>query len=454
MTTSEGRPPRYCRAALSSAAPGRGCCGSQRTGFTETEVAVVGQHEMVDDVDADHIARPHHPRRERDVIAAGRGIARRVIVEQDDRRGAAGHRLTKHVPRFHGGRLPASDAEQHRPNHPIADVEQNQAEMLDAARAEARGQVGRSIARGQELLPGSVGPKERTAAQLDRGKELNRADGPDSPNALQVIEHHPGQTVKPPERSQHGVGEIERALSPRPLAEDDRRELVVAERIGAQSPQLLPRTILGRETLHHGYTLRAMPRLARRAACWIVFASLLTAAACAEPPNKELDQAQGAIEAARAAGADQFAPEAIKAAADALARAHTAVGQRDYRQALSAALDAKERAREAARTAAERMAQLRSEAERSIDGAARAIATAEQRLAAPESARLPATQRETMDVGIKAAGTTLQEARTAFEKQSYAQARTAAGVALTQVRETMATLDDADARAKRGAPRK
>jgi Domain of unknown function (DUF4398) len=185
-----------------------------------------------------------------------------------------------------------------------------------------------------------------------------------------------------------------------------------------------------------------------------VFASLLTAAACAEPPNKELDQAQGAIETARAAGADQFAPEEIKAAADALARAHTAVGQRDYRSALSAALDAKERARDAARTAAERMAQLRSEAERAIDSAARAIAVAEQRLAAPEGARLPATQRETVDVGLKAAGTTLQEARTAFEKQSYPQAKTAAGVALTQVRETMATLDDTDARAKRGAPRR
>jgi hypothetical protein len=185
-----------------------------------------------------------------------------------------------------------------------------------------------------------------------------------------------------------------------------------------------------------------------------VFASLLTAAACAEPPNKELDQAQGAIETARAAGADQFAPEEIKAAADALARAHTAVGQRDYRQALSAALDAKERAREAARTAAERMAQLRSQAERSIDSVARAIAAAEQRLAAPEGARLPAPQRETMDVGIKASGKTLQEARTAFEKQSYAQANTAAGVALTQLRETMATLDDADARTKRAAPRK
>lgn len=197
-----------------------------------------------------------------------------------------------------------------------------------------------------------------------------------------------------------------------------------------------------------------MPRRARHLVCWIAFASCLLFAACAEPPNKEIDQAQGAIETARAAGADEFAAEAIKAAADALARAHAAVEQRDYRQALSSALDAKERAREAARTAAERMAQFRSEAERAIDEAARIIATAEQRLAAPESARLAATQRETIDVGLKAAGTTLQEARTAFANQSYPQAKTAAGVALTQVRETMATLGDADPRARRNAPRR
>ena len=51
-------------------------------------------------------------------------------------------------------------------------------------------------------------------------------------------------------------------------------------------------------------------------------------------------------------------------------RAHVAVSQRDYRQALSLALDAKERARDAARTSAERMAQHRSEAEQTIGSAA------------------------------------------------------------------------------------
>ena len=57
-----------------------------------------------------------------------------------------------------------------------------------------------------------------------------------------------------------------------------------------------------------------------------------------------MQQAQGAIDAARAAGADQYAREEFTAAEDALKRSHEAVAQRDYRQALNTALDARERA--------------------------------------------------------------------------------------------------------------
>ena len=121
---------------------------------------------------------------------------------------------------------------------------------------------------------------------------------------------------------------------------------------------------------------------------------------------------------------------------DSLARAHTAVGQRDYRQALSLALDAKERARDAARTSAERMAQLRSEAERAIDASARAIAIAEQRLTSADGVRLPAPQRETLSAGLAAAEKALQEARTAFDTQAYPQAKASADAALTRVRDT------------------
>jgi hypothetical protein len=186
----------------------------------------------------------------------------------------------------------------------------------------------------------------------------------------------------------------------------------------------------------------------------IILPALLLASACAEPPTRELDQAQGAIETARAAGADQFAPEEIRAAADALARAHVAVSQRDYRQALSLALDAKERARDAARTSAERMSQHRSEAEQTINNAERALVAAEQRLASPVDARLPGPQHAALTAGLQSAGRALQEARAALAKQTYPQAKASADAALTRIRETMTTLSDIQGRSRRAAPRR
>ena len=52
-------------------------------------------------------------------------------------------------------------------------------------------------------------------------------------------------------------------------------------------------------------TARALRASARR----LLACALLLCAACSEPPQKEIDRAQGAIDAARAAGADQYAPD-------------------------------------------------------------------------------------------------------------------------------------------------
>jgi len=100
---------------------------------------------------------------------------------------------------------------------------------------------------------------------------------------------------------------------------------------------------------------------------WSLPASLVAALfvlGCAEPPHKEMDQAQGAIDAARAAGAEQYAGDEYTAALDALKRAHDAVAQSDYRLALNNALDSRERAQNAARQAADGKAQVRAEVER------------------------------------------------------------------------------------------
>ena len=79
-----------------------------------------------------------------------------------------------------------------------------------------------------------------------------------------------------------------------------------------------------------------------------------------------MDQAQGAIDAARAARADRYATEEYDAAVTALKRANEAVAQRDYRLALNHALDARERAQGAAKEAADQQATLRSGAERRL----------------------------------------------------------------------------------------
>ena len=103
-----------------------------------------------------------------------------------------------------------------------------------------------------------------------------------------------------------------------------------------------------------------MLRVVRR----LALITAILSASCAEPPSKEMNQAQGAIDAARAAGADKFAAAEFTAAVDALKRSEEAAAARDYRQALEPRLDSRERAQNAAKMAVEGRADARGEAER------------------------------------------------------------------------------------------
>jgi hypothetical protein len=190
------------------------------------------------------------------------------------------------------------------------------------------------------------------------------------------------------------------------------------------------------------------PRVPKRS--WLLVA-LLSVAACAEPPTRELNQAQGAIDAARAAGAAEFASTELSAAESALKRAHDAASQRDFRQALSLAIDAKERARDAARESAARMAQLKSDADLVIQSAEQALAQARARLRAPEFSRLPASRLARLKSELNLAQKAVQEARTAAERREYAKARAAAEAALARIKHALASDTTTEGRSNRGA---
>ena len=151
-----------------------------------------------------------------------------------------------------------------------------------------------------------------------------------------------------------------------------------------------------------------------------VVVTALALASCGSPPDREMQQAEGAIEAARAVGAEQYARDEFAAAQDLLKRAGEAVAQRDYRLALNYALDSREQAQSAARLAADRKAIARVEADRALTALAAMLGAFQSRLKTAATGRVPA---RTLAGSRKIAADGerhLQEARAAMEQGDYA----------------------------------
>jgi hypothetical protein len=152
----------------------------------------------------------------------------------------------------------------------------------------------------------------------------------------------------------------------------------------------------------------------------LFLASTLLSPACADdPPDKEMREAQAAIDAARGAGADEFAHDEFAAAETTLAHAREAVQQRDYRLALNHALDSRERAQTAAKDAAVQQKSARADAQRALAAASTALAHAKARLKTAETAhkstRTLADARRSIADGDEA----VQKARAALDTGQY-----------------------------------
>jgi hypothetical protein len=185
--------------------------------------------------------------------------------------------------------------------------------------------------------------------------------------------------------------------------------------------------------------------------CLALIIAILSAG-CAEPPSKEMNQAQGAIDAARAAGADKFAAAELTAASDALKRSEEAVAARDYRQALSHALDSRERAQAAAKMAVEGRADARGQAERAIAEVATLLSRALSQLKDPDLARVNSKSLTTARATIAAVEKVLQEARAALKAEDYAGVSKALDGATARLQAALSEIDAAAS--PRSSPRR
>jgi hypothetical protein len=151
-------------------------------------------------------------------------------------------------------------------------------------------------------------------------------------------------------------------------------------------------------------------------------AIVLATISCASPPQREIDQAQGAIDAARAAGAERYAATEYAAATQALKQANEAVTGRDYRLALNYALESREQAQNAARTAADTQAKLRGDVERSIAEAKALVTQMRVRVDGPTAAQIPRNTRRTAQAQLKQLEGDLQKADAALKAEEYMEA--------------------------------
>ncbi len=153
-----------------------------------------------------------------------------------------------------------------------------------------------------------------------------------------------------------------------------------------------------------------------------------------------MNQAQGAIDAARAAGADKFASAEFIAATDALKRSEDAAATGDYRLALNHAIDSRERAANAAKLAVEGRANARGQAERAIAEVATLLERAQTQLQDPALARSARVLREPRAT-VAAAEKRVQEARTALKAEDYAAVTTATTGAAARLQAALTEID-------------
>jgi hypothetical protein len=142
----------------------------------------------------------------------------------------------------------------------------------------------------------------------------------------------------------------------------------------------------------------------------LVILLLLFTAGCSEPPQKEIDQAQAAVDAARTAGADRYATADFSAAVASLDKARAAVEQRDYRQALNYALDSRQRAADATRQAADGQARARKAADTAYTEAATRANALQAALRTAETAKTPVRLLKPGQTALRAARADLQKA--------------------------------------------
>ena len=162
---------------------------------------------------------------------------------------------------------------------------------------------------------------------------------------------------------------------------------------------------------------------------WSPWATLLAlplaavlVSACTAPPNKEIGDAQEAVKAAAAAGAERYAPDEYQSAVESYKLANDAVMAGDYRLALDRALQSRDHALNATREAADLRERARDEVQRTMFEVATSLAAIGSLLDQAERARVPRRVLTQHREALAQINADVQKAGAAMRQEDFAAA--------------------------------
>lgn len=158
----------------------------------------------------------------------------------------------------------------------------------------------------------------------------------------------------------------------------------------------------------------------------LILALTLTVISCAKPPTQEMDAAQAAIDAAKAAEADVYAPDTYRQATSALSDARSKVEQQDYEGAKTSAESAKQLADRSTSEANTNKQQTRDEAQAIINRVASGLTDARSSLGVAPRGKGADGDLDQLNSDLGQAEASLGDARNSLSTSKFKDALTQA----------------------------
>jgi hypothetical protein len=173
---------------------------------------------------------------------------------------------------------------------------------------------------------------------------------------------------------------------------------------------------------------------------------------CSSPPKEDIDAANSSLEAARTAGAQDYAAESLQAAEQAKQQLDDELKVQDdkffksYTRAKELAASARTAADKAAQDAATGKETMKQEVGTAIQNARAELTAVREQLAKAPKGKGTAADLATLTADLDGVDTALNEAQAAYDGERYAEAKTkveAANQTLTTVRSDITGAEQA-----------